>query len=268
MSARTQRGLALVSVLWGVAILSVIAAAMLTSSLSTAYVGRNVWNATRGSTLDEAAINRTILALMDDRTGRQPRTDGASAMRGTDGTNVRVWVQDESGRINVNFADKDVLQSLFVSVGVERATAGTLADRIVAARGTPASAEAAGPVATAIAFRNTDDLMQVPGMSATLYGRIAPLITVYGRSGAVNTEVAPRAVLLALPGATASSVDDALRQREAARAANLPAGARATANATFMITAQSDVDGARAIRVAVVQFTGDETKPYWFLSWQ
>lgn len=266
MNARAQRGLALVSVLWGVAILSVIAAAMLTSSLTTAYVGRNVWNATRGGTLDEAAINRTILALMDDRAGRQPRVDGVSGMRRFDGAAVRVWVQDESGRINVNFAGKDVLQSLFVSAGVERSAAALLAERIVAAHGDLANPAAAGT--PPIAFRNADDLLAVPGMSKALYGRIRPLITVYGRSATVNPAVAPRAVLLALPGATASSVDDALHAREQALAANPPAAALAAPNTAFTITAQSDVDGARAIRVAVVQFTGDETKPYWFLSWQ
>jgi general secretion pathway protein K len=105
-ASRSQRGLALVSVLWGVAILSIVAAAMLTSSLTTAYVGRNVWNATRGATLDEAAINRTILALMDSRAKSQPRVDGAARIVTFDGSPVKVWIQDESGRINLNLAAK------------------------------------------------------------------------------------------------------------------------------------------------------------------
>lgn len=266
MTARhAERGLALVSVLWGVAILSVIAAAMVTASLTTAYVGRNVWNAARGATLDEAAINRTILALMDGRPGRQPRADGIASTLHFDGAPVRVWVQDESGRININFADEETLKSLFQSAGLERDAAAALSEHVIAAR-RPANLQ---PTNTAsIAFRTADALLAMPGMTTDLYGRIAPLITVYGHNGTVNTGVAPRAVLLALPGATASDVADTLRQREAARAANPPAAALATANATFMIAAESQVDGARAVRVAVVQFTGDERKPYWFLFWQ
>jgi general secretion pathway protein K len=260
---RAQRGLALVSVLWGVAILSVIAAAMLTASLTTAYVGRNVWNATRGATLDEAAINRSILALMDDRPGRQPRTDGAARTVTFDGESVRVWIQDESGRINLNVADKETLQSLFRSAGLERDAATTLVERVVAARGQ--SSQAGG---SSVTFRTVDDIRGVSGMSDALYARILPLVTVYGRSGAVNTQVAPRAVLLALPNASESSVADLLRDRDAARATIPSGGAAIQPNATFMITAESRVGGAHAIRVAVVQFTGDAEKPYWFLSWQ
>jgi general secretion pathway protein K len=258
----TQRGLALVSVLWGVAILSIIAAAMVTSSLSTAYVGRNVWNATRGATLDEAAINRTILSLMDQRPGHQPAVDGTSRLLRFDSQQVRVWVQDESGRININFADKGTLQSLVVSAGAGQDKAEALADRIVALH----SPNSALPGNT-IAFHTTDELLAVPGMSAALYARILPLITVFGRTGSVNTQAAPRAVLLALPGATANSVADILRDRAQQRAANASTPLN-TSGGTFAITAEAHVEGARTIRAAVVQFTGDETKPYWFLSWQ
>lgn len=260
-ASRSQRGLALVSVLWGVAILSIVAAAMLTSSLTTAYVGRNVWNATRGATLDEAAINRTILALMDSRAKSQPRVDGAARIVTFDGSPVKVWIQDESGRINLNLADKDTLQSLFQSAGIAQDAAATLSDRIIALR-------APSPAGSPAVFHTVDDVRRVPGMTDALYARILPLITVYGRNGAVNTAVAPRAVLLALPNANENSVADLLRDRDAMLNANPPSGALAAPNATFMITAESRVDGARAIRVAVVQFTGDETKPYWLLSWQ
>ena len=260
IAGRTQRGLALVSVLWGVAILSVIAAAMVTASLSTAYVGRNVWNATRGATLDEAAINRTILALMDQRPASQLAIDGTSRLLRFDGEQVRVWVQDESGRININFADRDTLQSLFASAGTDRDAAGALADRLVARR----NQDPASPVVK-IPFRTTDELLAVPGMSPALYARILPLITVFGHNGTVNTQAAPRAVLLALPGATENSVADILRDRA------LPSSTRASANTAdgiYAITAEARVDGARTIRVAVVQFTGDPAKPYWFVFWQ
>jgi general secretion pathway protein K len=182
-----------------------------------------------------------------------------------DGAPVRVWIQDESGRINVNAASRDVLQSLFVSAGAEKDAAGSLADRIVARR---QPADPATPAPSSVTFHTSDELLAVPGLSRALYARILPVITVYGRSAEVNTAVAPRAVLLALPGAMPGAVDDLLRDRDAQRAANPPAAALAAPGATFTITAQSQVDGARTIRVAVVQFTGDETKPYWFLSWQ
>ncbi|MEJ1968874.1 MAG: hypothetical protein WDN03_09645 [Rhizomicrobium sp.] len=260
---RAERGLALVSVLWGVAILSLIAAAMLTASLTGAYVGRNLWNATRGASLDEAAIDHAILSLMDGR--RRPQVDGSADTFRFEGTTIRVWIQDESGKINLNFADKDLLQGLFGSAGLGRDAAETLAGRIVARR-LPQDPQGAAP---AVAFRSVDELLAVPGMTPELCARVGPALTVFGRNGALNRDVAPREVLLALPDMDEKSVADLLRARQVARDRNPPpATPAAAADATFTVTAEARVDGARTVRAAVVQFTGDPEKPYWFLSWK
>ena len=87
-----ERGLALVSVLWGVAILSLIAAAMLSASLTTAQIGHNSWNAARAGSVADGAVNQAILWLLDDRA--QPRVDGTAATSAFDGVPVRVWLQD------------------------------------------------------------------------------------------------------------------------------------------------------------------------------
>jgi general secretion pathway protein K len=259
---RTERGLALVSVLWGVAILSIVAAAMLTASLTTAYVGRNTWNATRAGSLDEAAINHAILALMDARA--PPPVDNSPASFRFAGDTVRVWIQDESGRINLNFASPEVLERLFANAGAPHDRATALAERIVARR-TPTDAQGAPKP---ILFHDVAELLQVDGMTPALYARVAPAFTVYGRDGGINQDAASRQVLLALPGMDDKMVDDRLRMRIAPPPGTQPTAPRAMVNATFTVTAESHVGPARAVRVAVVQFTGDRTKPYWFLSWQ
>ena len=83
-----ERGLALVSVLWGVAILSLIAAAMLSASLTTAQIGHNSWSAARAGSIADAAVNQAILSLLDDRA--QPRVDGTSSTSAFDGVPVRL----------------------------------------------------------------------------------------------------------------------------------------------------------------------------------
>ena len=254
-----ERGLALVSVLWGVAILSLIAAAMLSASLTTAQIGHNSWNAARAGSVADAAVNQAILSLLDDRA--QPRVDGSAATSNFDGVPMRLWIADESGKINLNYAPKELLQGLFVSAGIGAGDAGELADRIVARR------PAADDPHPRLAFRATADVLSVPGMTRALFDRVAPALTVYGRSNAIDNQVAPRQALRALPGMDDDAIARLMEQREAARSA-IPAGALGVAQSTFQITTEVTAGGAHVVRVAVVQFTGDAAKPYLILAWR
>lgn len=260
-----QRGLALVSVLWGVAILSLIAAAMLSASVTSAHLDRNGWNAARAGSVADEAVNQAILSLLDARPSRQPRVDAAPATLAIGGVPVRLWIQDESGKINLNFAPKELLQSLLASAGLENSDAGALADRIVARR----------PATDArLAFRSVDELLTVPGVSGTLYARIAPALTVYGKGSAINEQVAPREALRALPQMDDQAIDRLLKERDEKRSAasgdqngatGVPLG---IADAVFLVTVEVRIDGAHVVRVAAVQFTGDAAKPFLVLAWR
>ncbi|HEY4941224.1 MAG TPA: type II secretion system protein GspK [Rhizomicrobium sp.] len=263
-----QRGLALVSVLWGVAILSLIAAAMLSASVTSAHLDRNGWNAARAGSVADEAVNHAILSLLDARASRQPRVDAAPVTLAIGGVPVRLWIQDESGKINLNFAPKELLQSLFASAGLESSVAGALADRIVARR--PAT-DGTGP---RLAFRSVDELLTVPGVSGALYARIAPALTVYGKDSAINEQVAPREALRALPQMDDQAIDRLFKERDERHSAasgdqnsatSVPLG---IADAVFLVTAEARVDGAHVVRVAAVQFTGDAAKPYLVLAWR
>ncbi|HXC56395.1 MAG TPA: hypothetical protein VNU97_13950 [Rhizomicrobium sp.] len=265
MSGRgSERGLALVSVLWGISILSLIAAAMLTASVTSAHLDRNAWNAARGGAVADAAVAKGVLALLDQRAA--PRLDGTATSFALDGVAVRLRIQDESGRINLNYAPKELLQGLFVSAGLTDDDAGALAARIVKLR-EPRSADAP----PTLAFRAVDELLALPGVSRALLDRVAPALTVYGRSGALNSAVAPREALRALPGMSEQAIDDLLRARDAAAQAaarSSLAGTPVAPGAAFRVSADLSVDGARTLRVAVVQFTGDAARPYLVLAWQ
>ncbi|HEX4303124.1 MAG TPA: type II secretion system protein GspK [Rhizomicrobium sp.] len=261
-----QRGLALVSVLWGVAILSLIAAAMLSSSVTTAQLGHNAWNGARASAIADEAVNRAVLSLLDDRLAHQPRVDGVPATYMRDGASVRLWIQDESGKVNVNFASAELLQGLFVSAGLARDDAGRLADTIVARR------PAAGFTGGSVAFHSLDELLALSGMSRALLARIEPVTTVYGRSTALNQQVASRQALRAIPGMDEDAITLLLKTRDANRPA--PSGDDSTgaslgiADSAFAITVEVRLANARLVRSAVVQFTGDETKPYLVMAWR
>ncbi len=252
MSRRRERGLALVSVLWGVSILSLIAAAMLTAALTQARVARNAEDAAQADGLADGAVQLAVLSLLDDRPDRQPRIDGVPGIVRWAGARVRVAIQDEGGLININFADKETLSRLLQSAGSERGAADDLAERIVARRtGQPSPAS--------LPFETLDQLLQIRGMNEALFNRIAPALTVYG-GGNVDPETAPPAVLRALPDYDAGRIADILRARKEAyekRGQAPAAGPLAKPGASFAVTAQSVFGSARATRKAVVLITGD-----------
>jgi general secretion pathway protein K len=260
---RSERGLALVSVLWGVSILALISSAMLSASRMGAHLEAGAWKAAQGDALAEAAINRTILSLMDQRGDRAPPVDGTAQTVDFGDTPVRVSVQDETGKIDLNFADADMLRSLFASVGGESEDASALADAIAAWR----MPDPAHPPKSPIVFRTVEDVLNVPHMTRAIFARIAPLVTVYSKNASVDSSVAPRAVLLALPGMDAGKVDDLLKERAAQRAVAGNGAPNITPGRAFTIAVMLSRGNVRTARRTVVQFTGDQARPYWFLAW-
>jgi len=262
MTGGRQEGLALVAVLWGVSILALIAAAMLTASLTVARIEHNKWDTDRAGAADDGAIQLAILLLMDDRAKRQPRIDGTPERLDFDGITVAVCIEAESGKINVNFADKDLMVRLFEAAGVANENADKLADRIVDRRTSMPNRHA---------FLSLDGLMTVPGMTRELLERLKPDLTVYGTNGVVDEKVATRDVLKILADLRGQSLSDLLKARDESPTANndpdAPVSPLGAPGASFTITAESGVNNAHVIRKAVVLFTGDTARPYLVQDW-
>src|SRR5205807_604613 len=126
-----QRGWALISVLWTVAMLGMMAAA--TQDLTVTSVRTERRALARAHLEDDldAAVAAAILELDDTRVTNRWRVDGYSYPFAYDGIPMMVSIQDEEGKFDLNESDDDTLAPLFESVGVDSKTAIVLADRIV-----------------------------------------------------------------------------------------------------------------------------------------
>src|SRR5205823_12860753 len=136
--------------------------------------------------------------------------------------------------IDINTGQDQLIRGLLVASGVPDDEANRVLDAILDWRDPddlkrPNGAEepdykAAGlPYKPANApFQSIEELQLVLGMRPELYRRIAPMITVFSRQPGVNTTLAAREVLLAIPGVTTEIVDQYLAIREQARTAGLP----------------------------------------------
>lgn len=267
--------MALVSVIWGVALLSAIAVSFLWTATASHRLARNGFDLAQIEAAAEAAVNRAALGLLESRPDTRWRADGVPYEFTFDGARIRVSIQDELGRIDVNQADGSALTALFQSVGLDAQAAGSLVDKILDWRDSNpfrrlngakdrdyrdagyAYRPRNGP------FQSLDELKLVMGMTPDLFRRVQPALTIFSGKQFIDPQVAPREALLALPTMDDAKVSAAL----AARTGPAPLSQLPVAGRAFAIRAVVDKRGRTARRDAVIRMTDDPGKPFWVLSW-
>jgi general secretion pathway protein K len=287
---RRQGGVALVLVLWVITLLSVIAGNFAFSMRGEAKIARNLISTAQAQALADAGVQRAWFELYKPPTDLQRWQANGVAHTFTMGDAVlTLTLLDETGKIDLNTASDPLLQGLFKSVGLSEEASVALVDAVVDWRDADKlkrlhGAEeddyrAAGKsyIPTNSPFETVDELQRVLGMSPDLYRKLAPALTVYSKQAGVNTAVAPRAVLLAIPGVNPAMVEQYLVQRQTLVTADqkaLPfAGAGAfglgsTGLSTY--TARCEVkmpDGTVFVRQAVARLAQDPKRPMTVLAW-
>jgi general secretion pathway protein K len=229
----SDRGIALLMVLWIVIILMVIA-------LSFSFMTRTDTHATlffkEGSEkqfLAEAGIERAIMEMFY-RTyvkslpsvpmgSEEIKVDGTE-YQGRLGADYYVYgIVDESGKINLNLLTDTsgiILGNLLTNRGVPKEVADTIVDSVLdwmdsdethRLQGAESDYYMSLPVpykAKNDKFEALEELLLIKGMTPEiLYGTaktpgIINFLTVYSKTGGINVNTAPREVLAALPGMT------------------------------------------------------------------
>lgn len=289
MSGR-QDGVALVLVLWVITLLSVIAANFSFAMRGEAQVARNLLSTSQARSLADAGVQRAWYELMKPPADMQRwQGDGAPHELLLGGAKVRVTILDESGKIDLNTASDALLGSLFKSVGLSAEASTALLNavldwrdsdklkRLNGAEEDDYRAAAKNYVPSNAPFEVIDELQRVLGMTPELYRGLAPALTVYSKQAGVNAAIAPREVLLAIPGVNPAMVEQFLEQRLQAFAAGqkappFPAGAGfiAMAGGISAYSVRSEValtDGTVFVRKAVARLTQDPKRPVLVLAW-
>jgi len=237
----------------------------------------------------DAGVNRAIFeSYRNDNAPDIWRRDGTWHDWSFDGIPVRVEMRDESAKIDINTASDALLRGLFVSAGLNDEEANNLLDAVLDWRDADSlkrlhGAEEADYRAAGLSWRPAnapfqaiEELQLVFGMRPEVYRRIAPSITVFSRQAGVNTQLASRDVLLAIPGLTPDVVDDYIARREDARAQGLPipvlpqAGAFASGN-SMVVSVRSEAhldDGTYFGREAIALLRPVPRKPVTFIAWR
>jgi general secretion pathway protein K len=274
----SQRGSIAILALWAMTIIAVLLAAAGATTRSEVLITRNMVSASRARHAAEAGTQLGLERLFRRRVAAGAVFDGTSE-RWQDGTiRVDIAIVDETGKIDLNLAPVELLAGLFVAVGEPREAALLLACNIVDWRG-DVGAGCPEPDNSAPLRRHRfaapEVLAQLPGFDEPLFAAVADYVTVATGASAIAPLVAPRAVLLAVPGATPTLVDTFLQSRRQAGAAELPAGTgpvpylMASPGRDFTISAVATTsDGARFRADLQVRLTDQRDHPYEVVAWR
>lgn len=285
-----EQGVALVIVLWTVALLTVIAGNFVFAMRTETSATRNAVSVARAEAIANGAVHRALYETFKPPIDANSwKADGRVREWDRDGVKIKVVMMDESGKIDLNMSSDALLKGLLLSVGVDAPRVERLLDAILDWRDVdslprPNGAESDAYRAAGLKyepanapFEAVEQLQQVLGMSPEIYHRIAPFLTVYSKQPGVNTLVAPRGVLMAIPGVDPSLVDGYIAQRNASLVvgqtpAPFAAGAAFASAATDAVTnvyAEAQMpDGAVFVREAVARRSGEARHPVAFLSWK
>ncbi|MED5526790.1 MAG: type II secretion system protein GspK [Pseudomonadota bacterium] len=287
-TAARAGGIALVAVLWLLVLLTLMASTVALSSRSGAQVQYRLEQATANLWRAKGAVSLAIISLNTAQDQSPWLADGSPYQVQFDQQPMAVAVFDERGKIDLNAAPPTLLDGLLRQAGVGDSERTALVDAILDWRdeddlqrldgAESAQYQAAGLDGPANApFNSINELRQVLGMTDALVEALRPALTLYSHRATVLPQLAPRQVLLAMPGADALLVDDYIRQRRQLHDSGLPIPAptwwpaeQATPGFGRYYTVQARLplgDGQEALFSALLQRQqGDPARPFRVLS--
>lgn len=254
---RKPAGVALLSVLIVVALLAVLATAAAARVRSETRLAANLLAAAQARSAAEAGIQLALYRLAEGSAETRWQADGAVHELRLGEARVRVALEDEAGKLDLNLAPQRVLENLLSA---------ELAERIVERR-------------KDAPFESVDEVQAIPGMRAERFRQARRALTVHSRQPGVLAEAASRQVLLAIPGTDAREVDGYIEQRARHREAGLeppppPASERRylvrNGSATIGIHAHARLPGGAAAQVTAtidLRRPGGNT-PFRILDWR
>ena len=214
-----QSGIALMLVLWILALLTIIAFGLTAAQRTESALAGNQLATARFRASAEAGVSWALLNLLAPRTVFEEEAevwvpDGGARPWAFAGESLEIRVFNETSRIDLNTAPRDLLEALFGALELPQDEASALADAIEDWRDAddltglngaedPEYEDAGrsygakdGP------FDSVEELQLVLGVGPELYRALLPALTVDSGGGELNREFAPSLVLAALEGTT------------------------------------------------------------------
>lgn len=275
-----EKGFALITALWAAMVLALVTGSVIAMANTEHRTTHGEAERVELDAADDGAIAMVELALLAPYAAAHLPTDGTPFDVACCGRTVRVTLQDEAGLVDLNMADDVLLRRLMeVAGGLDPDSARVMADRIMdwrepgsgkrlngaKAEDYRAAGYAHGP--RGAPFATVEELRLLMGMTPELFARLEPVLTIASQNPFIDSQVAPQAVLLLLPGAQADQVDAFLYDRIArhAREAKLREGqvGSLVGHSMHISALAIRTTGATSHRQSELRITGLTRAPVW-----
>lgn len=204
------RGIALIVVLWVLVLLTIVVGVYAVLARTEGLQARYLFDTTAARYAAEAGLHRAVFELRNPDMETRWVADGRAYRVEFGDAEVEIRVSDETGRIDLNNAEEELLAELFMAQGVEEQEAWFMAAAIADWRDPDdlmrlygaeideyiAAGYPYGPANEP--FGTVEELQQVIGMTWPLFQQVEPLLTVDG-GREVNPAFAPVEVLALMP---------------------------------------------------------------------
>jgi general secretion pathway protein K len=227
MSRATERGVALVLVLWLVVLLTVIVGSHAYNAHVETRLAENRVQLAKARGAAEAGVHRGILELFNPLPNERWLADGSPHSFLVEGTRVEVALRDTAGLVDLNRASPVLLRALLVVLGLDDEARDTLVDLIQDWRDTDDLRRLYGAEdrdyrlagrafeAKDAPFDTVHELRYVMSVRPGDFDRLAPYLTVHSGLAGINPAFAPPELLALLPGADPEAVQAYVAERAA-----------------------------------------------------
>lgn len=285
-----QKGIALVMVLWILALLTVMATGYSHTMRTETKLTINLLHSAQTKATAEAGIWYAVAELLKPQHEQSWKPDGSINTLNFNQDTIKVGIQDEAGKIDLNSAPSELLDGLLRAVNVPELERLPILQSVLDWRDKDNLLRNEGAEdnnyklldydygAKDGPFNTLDELQLVMGMTPTLFKKLKPALTVHSHQPGIKPHVAPKEALLALPGITQEYVAEIIAKR------NDPSGPISQTPLTgidskylvknkglvFTITSEGIHRGSYA-RIDVVVMILRKTSlgmPYLIMSWQ
>lgn len=277
---RADSGAALLLVIWLIALLTAVVGAFAMAARVEYLQGRTLSDGVVADEAARAGLEYAMTRVVDLDQTRQWLPDGRDYDWRYGDAQVTVKITDESGKIDLNAADLDLLAGLIQAEGVERTPARRLAAAILDWRDPDSLTQAEGGAedgdyssaglpygAKDAPFETVAEAQLVLGMTPELFEKLAPHLTVYSGQGRPNEQYADAKVLQAMGVDAERALAERLRPRQPGEAAALVGAG----TGTYSIDSRARLRGGRVSVLRAVVRAGNSGLPgsaYTPLRWE
>ncbi len=283
---KQHKGVALILVLWLVALLSLMAASYGLGIRREASLAAIQVRDARLLAACEAGIHYAAYMVKHPDPQLKWPADGTLQHWQWDGIALDLRPLDESGKADINHAGPVLLKAVLGLAGAAPEQVDSLADAIMDWRDNDqlrrtSGAESPDYIAAGLAygpsdkpFQSMEELSMVLGMEPTLFAKLMPWVTIYNKRNGINPAVAPAELLRSLPGLDPQLVEMFVQARELGSSEGQPAVALpkvegvpffASLGQTYTVLVQASDQGKRLSIYTVVRFLKDRLR---YLAWR